>query len=176
MSTPSPRAASRWTMIAVLVPLLGLGVLVGRAEVATRNAPVWTIPITGVDPRDLLHGQYLEYQYRLRWVATDTCGAPDGPRPTPGCCVCLTRSGADGVDPFAQQIDCDTPEPRCESIVRADGMLPPQRYFVPEASARALEQELRTRDAALRVTATPQRELAVGELLLDGRPWRELVP
>jgi hypothetical protein len=90
--------------------------------------------------------------------------------------VCLTRSGADGVDPFAQQIDCDTPEPRCESIVRADGMLPPQRYFVPEASARALEQELRTRDAALRVTATPQRELAVGELLLDGRPWRELVP
>lgn len=171
----SGSATSRWTMIAVLVPLLGLGVLVGRAELATRHASAWTIPIAGFDPRDLLHGQYLEYQYRLRWTGADTCGAPDGPRPTPGCCVCLNPSGPDGVDPLAQQIGCDDHGARCESIVRADAMLPPQRYFVPETSARALEQELRTREAALRVTVTPQRELAVGELLLDGRPWREVV-
>lgn len=175
MSDAIARTNPRWTIIAVLVPLLGLAVLVGRAEVATRSAPTWTIPIAAFDPRDLLHGQYLEYQYRLRWTAADTCGAPDEPRPTPGCCVCLTRSGADGVDPFAQQVACDGPPPRCDAIVRADAMLPPQRYFVPESSARALELELRRRDAALRVTVTPQRELAVGELLLDGRPWREIV-
>lgn len=169
-------AASRWTGIAVLVPLLGLGVLVLRAQYAVRNAPTWTIPIQGVDPRDLLHGQYLEYQYALRWVGADTCGAPDDRRPTPGCCVCLTRNHADGFDPFAQQVACDAAPPTCESVVMGEVLAPPQRYFVPEASAKALEDELRTHEAAVQVTVTPQRTVAVGELLIERRPWRERVP
>ncbi len=171
---------ARWTLIGVLVPVLGLAALVGRAEYATRHAAKFTIPIQGFDPRDLLHGQYLNYQYRLRWVGPHTCGDPDHPDPVPhptrGCCVCLTRSGADGFDPFARQMTCDSPGAGCEAIVRADTMVPPLRYFVPEDSAAGLEAALRNHDAAVEVNEAPGQGLAVGALLLDRRPWRDVVP
>lgn len=166
---------SRWTLIGVLVPVLGLAALVGRAEFATRDAPRFILPIQGFDPRDLLHGQYLSYQYRLRWLGPHTCGDSDNPEPVHGCCVCLTRSGADGFDPFARQIECEAPDASCEAIVRADTMVAPLRYFVPEASAAALEDALRTRDAAVEVNEAPGHGLAVGDLLLDRRPWRDVV-
>jgi uncharacterized membrane-anchored protein len=150
--------SGRLTLLAVLVPLLGLAALVGRAEYATRNGPVWKIPIEGFDPRDLLHGQYLQYRYRLRWLGTDTCGAQPygGHELAPGCCLCLTR---------------DT----CEGMLRAETMQPPQRYFVPEDRAQALESALRAHEAAIELAVSPSGEPAVRELLLDRRPWRDVL-
>ena len=49
----------RLTVIAVIIPLLGLIALIARSEFAVRSGPTWLIPITGYDPRDLLHGRYL---------------------------------------------------------------------------------------------------------------------
>lgn len=167
---------SRWTLVAVVVPLLGLAVLVGRAEYASSHGRVWTIPIQGFDPRDLLHGRYLAYRFALHWQGDDTCGAGDVDRPTLGCCVCLSPSSADGFDPFARQVACEAANAQCEAVVRAEFLRPPLRYFVPEENATALETQLRTQPAALEVKVTPERELAVGELMLDRRPWREVVP
>lgn len=169
--------SGRWTMLAVLVPVLGLAVLVGRAEYAGQHGEAWTIPIEGYDPRDLLHGQYLQYRYRLRWQGADTCGyGSQGSRePAPGCCLCLTRAGVDRYDPFVRQVQCDEAPGACEGSLRAEGMLPPQRYFVPEDRAQALESALRVHDAAIELTASPSGEPAVGDLLLDRRPWRDVL-
>lgn len=165
----------RLTLIAVLVPVLGIAVLAARAEVAVRNGPVWTIPIEGYDPRDLLHGQYLEYRYRLRWQDGDTCGTtPFGPRePMAGCCLCLTRDAADGFDPWVRQVQCDEAT-RCEGVLHSDSLLPPQRFFVPEDRGLDLERALREHAAAIELTVSPAGEAAVRELLLDRRPWREV--
>lgn len=170
--------SARLTLIAVLVPVLGLAALVGRAEYASSHGPVWTIPIEGYDPRDILHGRYLEYRYRLHWQGLDGCGAqPDGGHElVSGCCVCLTRNGADGFDPFVRQVSCEPPTDACESTMRSDAMMGPQRYFVPEDHAPSLESALRSHDAAVELTAAPTGEPAVRELLLDRRPWREAFP
>jgi hypothetical protein len=167
----------RLTLLAVLVPVLGLAALVGRAEYAVRHGLVWTIPIEGHDPRDLLHGQYLQYQYRLRWQGIDTCGVGQygGHALVPGCCLCLTRDTADGYDPFVRQVLCEAAADQCQGSLRAEGMLPPQRYFVPEDRAKALESALRAHEAAIELTASPTGEPAVRELLLDRRPWRDVL-
>ncbi len=167
---------SRLTALAVLVPVLGLAALVGRAEYAGSHGRTWTIPIDGYDPRDLLHGQYLQYRYRLHWDGRDTCGAtPNGVRePVPGCCLCLSRSDDDGYDPWVRQVTCDQTD-GCEGTLRAETLLPPLRYFVDEERAEDLEAALRDREAALELTVTPQGEPAVRELMLDRLPWREVL-
>jgi uncharacterized membrane-anchored protein len=169
--------SGRLTMLAVLVPVLGLAVLVGRAEYAVRHGPAWTIPIEGYDPRDLLHGHYLQYRYRLRWDGIDTCGAqPYGERgPVPGCCLCLTRDGASTYDPFVRQVACDDAPAICEGTLRAEGLVPPLRYFVPEDRGLALEEALRTHEAAIELAVSPSGEPAVRELVLDRRPWRDVL-
>lgn len=169
--------SGRLTMLAVLVPVFGLLALVGRAEYATRHGPAWTIPIEGYDPRDLLHGQYLQYRYRLRWQGSDSCGAqPYGGRElVPGCCLCLTRDGSSTYDPFVRQVQCEQAAGTCEGTLRAEGMLPPQRYFVPEDRAHDLESALRAHDAAIELAVSPSGEPAVRELLLDRRPWRDVL-
>lgn len=165
------------TMLAVLVPVLGLAMLVGRAEYASSHGRAWTIPIEGFDPRDLLHGQYLQYRYRLRWQGLDTCGVGQygGHELAPSCCLCLTHDTADGYDPFVRQVMCEEAPGQCEGTLRSDAMMPPQRYFVPEDRAQDLESALRTHDAALELTASPQGQPAVRELMLDRRPWRDVL-
>lgn len=169
----------RLTLIAVLIPVLGLVALVGRAEYAARHGPTWTIPIEGYDPRDLLRGRYLQYRFAFDWQGENTCG-PDsesglGRDPEPGCCLCLTRSTADGVDPPVRQTWCGEAEDLCDGALRAEDVVPPLRYYVPEERALELERALRDRDAALELRIDPEGRPAIRELLLDGRPWREVL-
>lgn len=163
--------------LAVLIPLLGLMGLIARAELALRAGEAFRIPITGYDPRDLLHGHYLQYSYAFDWRGQSTCGAAEGGRPaalTPGCCVCLTRGAIEQATPAARQLDCDEAR-RCDGWLRTEPLLPPLRYFVPEQHAKQLERALLARSAALEVTCGPEGQAALGELYLDGQPWRELV-
>jgi hypothetical protein len=167
--------SARWTTLAVVVPLLGLAVLVGRAEYASQHGSSFTIPIDGYDPRDLLHGRYLQYQYRLRWAGGDTCGPPDaGPGLWEGCCLCLTRDGADGFDPFVRQVHCSEVS-SCDGALSSESMLPPHRYFAPEDRAAEIEAALRQYEASIELTCDPSLQPAVLDLRLDGRPWREVL-
>lgn len=165
--------STRLTTLAVLVPVLGLALLAARAEVAQRGGRVWTIPIEGFDPRDLLHGQYLRYQYRFNWRGAATCGPDD--QLQPGCCLCLTRVADDGHDPQVRQVDCDSVPPICEDHLQSTAMLPPQKHFIPEDRGRDLEQALRRHDAAIELVAGPTGAPAVRELVLDRRPWRDVI-
>lgn len=163
----------RWTLLAVVIPVLGLLALVGRAEYATRHGLVWAIPIEGYDPRDLLHGHYLLYRYRFQWEGIDTCGDQGSidRAPVPGCCLCLTRTSG-GYDPRVRQVRCDEAA-TCDGTLLADPMAGPQQFFVPEDRALDLESALRQREAAIELAIDPQGNPAVRELLLDRKPWRE---
>ena len=77
MSETKHRVAA-W--FAGLLPAIGLLLLVARAEVAVHQGPTFRIPIRGYDPRDILHGQYLRYQFDFQWDGEDTCGT-DAPVP-----------------------------------------------------------------------------------------------
>ena len=163
----------RWLLLAVIVPLAGLLVLVGRAELAVRSGPSWQVAIEGYDPRDLLHGRYLQYQFDFNWQGQDTCGSGGGTRsPSAGCCLCLSRTHPSGIGPAVHQVDCASVE-GCDGWLRSDGVLPPLRFFVPEERAKELERALREREASMEFACTGAGRAAIRDLYLDGRPWRD---
>ena len=164
----------RLTVIAVIIPLLGLIALIARSEFAVRSGPTWLIPITGYDPRDLLHGRYLRYQYRFNWQGEDACGQS----PTAldeECCLCFTRTDTRGFDPPTRELSCSEVREQCDGWLSSRAVLPPLRYFVPEDRALELEGALGGRAAALELTCGPDGEPAIHDLYLDEQPWRDVL-
>ena len=94
----------RLLLVAVIFPILGLLALIGRAELNLRDGRTWELPISGYDPRDLLSGHYLRYQYRLEWLqGASTCG--NGEDIDPACCLCLQpREGS--REPLVHNVRC----------------------------------------------------------------------
>jgi uncharacterized membrane-anchored protein len=168
---------SRWLQVAVLVPMLGLLLLVARAEVLLRSSESFRVAISGYDPRDLLHGHYLQYTFDLDWHGESTCGRLAGGVPLgldASCCVCLTTDVDADTQAQARQVACDQVS-TCDGWLQSATLTPPLRYFVPERHASELEEALRGRQAALTVTCGPGGQPAIGELSLDGKPWREVI-
>lgn len=166
----------RWLWISLGIPVVGLLLLVARAEYAVRSGDSWLIPITGYDPRDLLYGRFLRYQYKFNWQGYDSCRSTwmeDEHQLSPGCCLCLKRSNEQGFDPPVRQVQCEQAQKSCDGWLRSEAVMPPLEYFVPEDRALDLENELRTRAAALKLTCGPDGAPAISDLYLDGRPWRE---
>jgi len=52
------------------LPLLGLGAVWQTTATRTARGSEWLVPVTGYDPRDLLKGHYVQFQYQ--WPASDT--------------------------------------------------------------------------------------------------------
>ncbi|HTV20732.1 MAG TPA: GDYXXLXY domain-containing protein [Polyangiaceae bacterium] len=168
---------NRWLQLAVVLPMLGLLVLVARAEVLLRSGQSFRIAIKGYDPRDLLHGHYLQYSFDFEWRGASTCGGVSGTVPMgldARCCVCLTSDVDSNTLAEARQVACDQVN-SCDGWLEAASLAPPLRYFVPERQAAELEEALRGRGASLSVTCGPGGVPAIGELYLDGRPWREMM-
>jgi hypothetical protein len=179
------------TAIAAAIPVLGLAALIVRAEMKVRLGVEWLIGIEGYDPRDLLSGHFLRYQYSFRWEGEGTCGPSPlevergfwlprdrspVPRDASACCVCLRRRGEPLMEPGARLVRCDDAETAgCDGSLRARDVIGPQKYFVPEDRAQELERALRGREAAVVVSLHPADAPAVKELYLDGRPWREVL-
>ena len=55
------RAALR--ILAVALPVAGLAALWGWTHVRAKEGTEWEVPVRGYDPRDLLRGHYITYQY-----------------------------------------------------------------------------------------------------------------
>lgn len=143
---------NREAVAAVLALLFILGVpalMLGKAVYDRHNGAVWRIDIAGYDPRDLLRGHYLQFQYVWNFDDGTQQGCTYG-RP---CCLCL--DGRDGaVNPPVRITDCaDRAALRqCDGLIRGKGragavMTDNQVYFIPEREALALESLLRGGEA-----------------------------
>lgn len=170
----------RWLLVGVVIPVLGIAALIARAELKLRSGETFRVAITGYDPRDLLHGHYLQYRYDWDWQGEQGCGAGeaslsfDGSSADPHCCICLTRRGSPPLAPAARQVTCDRID-ACDAWLAGSEAAPPLRYFIPEEKAAQLEEAFRTQRAQVDLTVSNGRA-SVGELYLEGRPWREVVP
>lgn len=167
----------RWLGLGVILVPIGLLLLIARAELTLASGQVFRVGIAGYDPRDLLHGHYLQYRYVFDWQGEPTCGAV-APSETslgdPRCCVCLTRAQSPEQAPSARQVSC-AEAMGCDGFLRVQNIEPPLRYFIPEAQASALERALIEHRAAVDLTVRANGEAIPGELYLDGQPWREVV-
>lgn len=70
--------------MALLLPLIVLGLTATVQQHSIRSASSWTIPISGYDPRDPLRGHYLNFSYDWQIAGTASlCSS------TEGCTLCL---------------------------------------------------------------------------------------
>ncbi len=157
--------ADRRLLIALALPIVALAAMVVRAEITSRQGRPWTIAIRGYDPRDLVRGHYLRYQLSFRWDAQgESCTAAS-------CCYCLR--GAPMSEPFVAKLACSETA-SCDSSFHESQLDHLQQFFIPEDRGPALEHEIRTRDAKLLVRVSRDGNVVIQDLLLDGRPWREV--
>lgn len=155
---------------AMVIPILGLLAMIGRAQFAVSSGLSWQIPINGFDPRDPLHGRYLRYTYDFNFSQPKTCGSNNF---DPSCCLCLTKQPTSN-DPSVQTTTCEQAR-RCDGWLKPSTVQGPQRYFVPENRALELERLIRAQNTSIELTSTSQGTPAVTGLLINGQLWRDQV-
>ena len=57
---------------ALALPVLALAALIGEQEAMLSGAAVVNVPVRGYDPRDLLHGHYIQGQLDWEWDSAPT--------------------------------------------------------------------------------------------------------
>jgi uncharacterized membrane-anchored protein len=157
----------KFVIVALALPLLAIGLGIVRAELFMSSAREFVFEIAGYDPRDLLRGHYLQFRLQVEPLPVrEACDDARG-----DCCLCLTRVEADAV-PYAERATCATARAECDGALHTRYLREPQRYYVPEARAHALEQRLIAAMAHRRahaVLALDQKgEARVRELRVDG--------
>ena len=123
---------------ALAVPLIGLAAAWGVSHQRGLQGTDWEVPVEGYDPRDLLRGHYLVFQYD--WPIPDEDAVPG-----PGMMLCL-----DGDAPTITAAEVVPLQTRCPRPLRAapgDTLLAGKLY-IPQEKAGALEKQLA--DPALR--------------------------
>lgn len=129
------------TVIALALPVVGLGGAIIAAEQAVRGASGWRIPITGYDPRDPLRGRYIRFQYAWRLAG------PGRACSDRTCRLCL-EGGGRVVRFQTPGVACPAPiDPQASGLtvfVASNGEINASaRLWVSEASAPRLEAQLR---------------------------------
>ncbi|MEW5849793.1 MAG: GDYXXLXY domain-containing protein [Myxococcota bacterium] len=159
----------RRRLLALALPLVVLFLMVVRAELVLATGRHYELAISGYDPRDLLRGQYL--RYRIEWNASPPPSCVEGSEPP--CCLCV-EADATPENPRVRTTPCERVN-ECQAFIRASELSNLEKYFVPEDMGLPLERAIRDRRASIRVAVSPRGDAVIEELLLDGRPWREVV-
>lgn len=151
-----------WLLLAALaLPVAWLGASAVVQERALGQAREWRIPIEGYDPRDPLRGQYVRFSYG--WALA---GSPDLCL-REGCSLCLAESdGRVTATAGPRGATCPFPIDLAASSIEAnpafrdaDGVRFTSRIFVSEASAPALEAQLREGPMVVVAALTPDGRL-----------------
>ena len=141
----------------LLLPIIAFAGLVVRAELLRASGPVFHVAITGYDPRDLLQGHYL--RYRLQWPGEGTCDNAT-------CCLCLRTSDA------PTKVECGVADAACDAQLSRQMIEQGREFFIQENAGPALEQAIRRGQGAITLNVTPDGQVRVHELLIDGVPHR----
>jgi uncharacterized membrane-anchored protein len=162
MTTP----ARRTLLLSLGLPIVALALMVVRGEVVSRSGRPYRIAIDGYDPRDMIRGHYLRYRIRFQW------DSPAERCTTAECSYCLR--GPAGSEPLVTKVSrgdtagCDAffPDSQLDNL---------QEFFIPEDRGSELERAIRARKPELSVRVAGNGQVVIQDLLLDGRPWREVV-
>jgi hypothetical protein len=153
-------------LIVLALPLVVLLAMMIRSELILARGREFEVSIDGYDPRDLLRGQFL--RYRVRW---NRSGGESGE--CPGCCLCLQRD-IGTVDPQVLGMQCNSVE-GCAAFIKPEALDGLGQYYIPEGMGPPLERAIRERRASLRIAVGHAGDVVVRDLLLDGKPWRDVI-
>jgi hypothetical protein len=138
MSGPGSTLRDTLRAVVLALPLIGLAAAWAVSHHRGQQGTDWEVPVEGYDPRDLLRGHYIVYQY-------DWPGLDDDEMPGPGTMLCLA-----GTAPRIDSVEVVPEGSRCPRPVRAafSDTLAAGKLYIPQEKARGLEDQLA--DPALR--------------------------
>lgn len=159
--------------LAILAPLM---MAIHSYRDVTSN-PVIKVKITAYDPRDLLYGHYLLFQYDWNWdkKSSTECNSNK-------CCLCVEAKEA---DPKVSAMQCSDAKvnPTCAHIIKGQSWGqnsfsgPPTQYFVDETKALPLESFFRKesgkKDFHLGLSLPSSGKARIEKLYIDGQPYLE---
>lgn len=140
----------------LFVPVLILAGLSLLHEYNRSTGTVWTVPIGGYDPRDLLRGHYLQFRYEWNFAGAGAQGCRGNE-----CALCTDDPS--GFNPPVRLVPLATAPQACTSFIAgstsdrfgleegfyirgsADNLT---RYYVPESEAQRLQRLLFSADDA----------------------------
>ncbi len=174
--------ANRRLALVLAFPIALLAGLTAWKQARVAIGTTVVIPIAGFDPRDLLSGHYLTYRLDLTAGGADPClEAPqDAAEEEVRVCIAADR----GVMTAARRVPSwetpDAPGPGCAVLLRGrceSGRLVTgaERFYVPEEHAAALDRAVRSRRGAVVLVANRAGDVAVKDLLIEGKPWRQAI-
>lgn len=151
-----------WLLLAALaLPIAWLGVSALTQERALSAAREWRIPIEGYDPRDPLRGQYVRFSFG--WAQAGQPGLCLDSR----CTLCLSdRDGTVTATAVPKGASCPFPVDLAASNIEVrpgfggdrDTWFT-SRIFVSEATAPAIEEQLRAGPMVVVAALTPDGRL-----------------
>ncbi len=133
---------------ALSLPLIGLGFVWADTHRKAQTGTDWDVPIRGYDPRDLLRGHYITYQYDWPRLSGNTLGyiselCIEGKAPA------ILRTTVAGA-PIVQEPGMPPLQAKCAVIARAPyggddqgNGLGGGLYYVPQTMAAEYEKKLR---------------------------------
>lgn len=156
---------------ALLLPLLGLAGATLSAWLGTRDGRVWELPVRGYDPRDLLRGHYIVFQYDLADGASCVSEKP--------CCLQVVGT-AEVARASLQSCTSNWNGAQAQMLrdhagLRISGGQAFGQLYVDEQYAAQLDARLRQSEpnARVRFHISPTGKLTPRLLLLDGQPYHE---
>lgn len=156
------------SVIAFLIPIVVLASMVFDRESDLHKGKVLILPITGYDPRDLLSGQYIRFrvdrEFSERGCETAEKASALGSetlkikRAKREACVCFERKEPTAYDSISIP-DCSPGSLQsnsCWTYVKGECNgdsfdFPFHKFYVPEASAKDLEDRLREPGAKIQL-------------------------
>lgn len=153
-------------IIALALPILALALNAWLKGEQRSSGEEVVLPIEGFDPRDLLSGHYLIYRvdYGVENACTEhnreasVCLRPFrgiyGKNALPDGCELFIRGRCDDSAAFSAGIE---------------------RFYIPEEYAEVLEDKVRDNKGELVLSVDQQGNAAIRDLLIEGRPWKDMV-
>lgn len=143
-------------LLALIIMIALPSLLLVKAAYDRHNGKIWRVDIAGYDPRDLLRGHYLNFQYSWNYANTNDSRTCEYGK---SCCLCLNEaSPGNHINPVAKTMACNAPEIRqCQSVVTSGRSASPSLgghvYFIPEKQAAQVEELLRddTQDVQMEI-------------------------
>lgn len=151
-----------WLALALCLPIAALAINAYQHHQQLQKGESIVLPIKGFDPRDLLSGHYLIYT--VDYGVENLCQEVEENQTLE---VCLKPTSA--LRAAAMQCDLYI-QGTCQRNRFKTGI---ERFYIPEAQAKPLDQALRNEKGALQVNVDTQGKAQIETLLIEGQLWQE---
>ena len=168
--------------ISLFVPIIVLFALVMMMENDIARGHQVKVAIEGYDPRDLLRGHYVNFRYKWKFDEEKTAKFlkhDSGNITFNDTYLCIEESGT--VYPINEAENDEGCTLKALGTFLSlnnkeyDFNFGIEKFYVAEDKALALEKMVMQGGAELLITANSQKRAIIVDLLLNGKPWKEVI-